>query len=245
MTTTKHVIYAGSADSELAELTLHSTIQLHSVGTIREVFSIVSKQDFSTELTIIDINILQEVNGILTANQFDILNTLLTLMQYTDISNQDGSPICARPALVLAVDATTDPVVIKQVLNTVDIRGIFPQGDQFTSDDRHSALADLLSGMSHTPKKIQQLLTRKKPTQKHSDITTITTLTPRQHQIFSLVTTRGASNKSIAKMLHITDSTVKLHMTAILKKCGVRTRTQLAVFTREHDTSPTLISADV
>jgi len=162
MTIATHLIYAGSDSSELAELLpTHPTVQLHSVGTIREVFSLVSKQDFSTELIIIDISILQEVNGVLTANQFDILNTLLTLMQYTDLSAHNDSPIGTRPALALAVNMTTDPITIKQVLNTVDIRGIFPQGDQFTSEERRSALVDLLSGMSHTPKKIQQLLLRK------------------------------------------------------------------------------------
>lgn len=58
-------------------------------------------------------------------------------------------------------------------------------------------------------------------------------LTARQHQIFDIITTRGASNKHIAKMLNISESTVKLHVGSIFKKYGVRNRTQLAVFAKK------------
>ena len=60
------------------------------------------------------------------------------------------------------------------------------------------------------------------------------TLTPRQRQILDIIVTRGVSNKNIARMLHISESTVKLHMSSILKKFGLRNRTQLALFARDH-----------
>lgn len=55
-------------------------------------------------------------------------------------------------------------------------------------------------------------------------------LTPRQKEILAIIQLRGASNKVIARMLNITESTVKLHITSILKKYKVRNRTQLALF---------------
>ena len=67
-----------------------------------------------------------------------------------------------------------------------------------------------------------------------SDILVKIILTPRQRQILEIVATRGISNKSIARMLHISESTVKLHMSGILKKFGLRNRTQLALFARDH-----------
>ena len=67
-----------------------------------------------------------------------------------------------------------------------------------------------------------------------SDILVKITLTPRQRQILEIVATRGISNKSIARMLHISESTVKLHMSGILKKFGLRNRTQLALFARDN-----------
>ena len=59
-------------------------------------------------------------------------------------------------------------------------------------------------------------------------------LTLRERQILDIVVTRGVSNKNIARMLHISESTVKLHMSSILKKFGLRNRTQLALFARDH-----------
>jgi len=58
-------------------------------------------------------------------------------------------------------------------------------------------------------------------------------LTPRQLQIMDMICSKGASNKSIARLLNISESTVKLHVGHIFKKYGVRNRTQLAVFTRK------------
>jgi DNA-binding NarL/FixJ family response regulator len=54
-------------------------------------------------------------------------------------------------------------------------------------------------------------------------------LTRRQQQILELVSHRGLSNKRIAQHLKISESTVKVHMSAILKAYGLRNRTQLAI----------------
>jgi len=54
-------------------------------------------------------------------------------------------------------------------------------------------------------------------------------LTARQQDIMTLVAKRGLSNKKIAQVLNISESTVKVHISAILKAYGVRNRTQLAL----------------
>jgi DNA-binding NarL/FixJ family response regulator len=54
-------------------------------------------------------------------------------------------------------------------------------------------------------------------------------LTDRQQEVFNLVCRRGLSNKKIAQTLKISESTVKIHVSAILKSYGVRSRTQLVV----------------
>lgn len=54
-------------------------------------------------------------------------------------------------------------------------------------------------------------------------------LTPRQRDIFNLIATRGASNKQIARTLGISESTVKIHVSAIMRNLCVRNRTQLAL----------------
>ena len=46
--------------------------------------------------------------------------------------------------------------------------------------------------------------------------------------------TEGASNKSIALTLVMTESTVKVHMKAILRKLRLQNRTQAAIWARTH-----------
>jgi len=58
-------------------------------------------------------------------------------------------------------------------------------------------------------------------------------LTPRELEILEHVAD-GYSNKMIARALEITDGTVKLHVKAILRKLGMRSRVEAAVAAVEH-----------
>jgi len=58
-------------------------------------------------------------------------------------------------------------------------------------------------------------------------------LTPREREILECIAD-GSSNKMIARALAITDGTVKLHVKAILRKLGVRSRVEAAVAAVEH-----------
>ena len=54
-------------------------------------------------------------------------------------------------------------------------------------------------------------------------------VTPREQEVLQLIT-EGASNREIAGILHITEKTVKNHVSNILNRVGLRDRTQLAVW---------------
>jgi len=58
-------------------------------------------------------------------------------------------------------------------------------------------------------------------------------LTPRELEILECIAD-GSSNKMIARSLEITDGTVKLHVKAILRKLGLRSRVEAAVSAVEH-----------
>jgi two-component system nitrate/nitrite response regulator NarL len=58
-------------------------------------------------------------------------------------------------------------------------------------------------------------------------------LTPRERDILECIAD-GMSNKMIARELDITDGTVKLHVKAILRKLGMRSRVEAAVAAVEH-----------
>ena len=53
----------------------------------------------------------------------------------------------------------------------------------------------------------------------------LNTLTRRQREVLGLVC-EGSSNKEIAHLLGLSDNTIKIHVTAILKSLNVRNRTQ-------------------
>jgi DNA-binding NarL/FixJ family response regulator len=58
------------------------------------------------------------------------------------------------------------------------------------------------------------------------------TLTPREVEVLRLVA-QGLSNRAIAERLVITERTVKAHVTHILRKLDVSSRTQAAARARE------------
>ena len=61
----------------------------------------------------------------------------------------------------------------------------------------------------------------------------IKTLTNRQREVLALVC-KGSSNKEIANLLGLSDNTVKIHMTAILKSLGVSNRTQAVLVANKY-----------
>ena len=58
-------------------------------------------------------------------------------------------------------------------------------------------------------------------------------LSPREREILAHIA-RGASNKEIARALAIAETTVKIHVQHILRKLGLSSRVQAAVYATEH-----------
>jgi DNA-binding NarL/FixJ family response regulator len=59
--------------------------------------------------------------------------------------------------------------------------------------------------------------------------TSTTDLTPRETEVLACIT-QGRSNKEIAEHLHISEKTVRIHVSAVLEKMGARDRTQATIF---------------
>lgn len=128
--------------------------------------------------------------------------------------------------LALGIENTTPLNVVKEYQKN-NVHGIVPSCVTFGVEESNKGVEALFNRIPYWPKHIlDQLPGAKKKVTKNS-----ITLTARQVQVVDLISERGLSNKKIAQALNITESTVKIHVSAILKAYGVRTRTQLAVVT--------------
>lgn len=58
-------------------------------------------------------------------------------------------------------------------------------------------------------------------------------LTAREHEVLDQIA-HGLSNREIARLLHVSEKTVKTHVSAVLAKLGVQDRTQAALYAVRH-----------
>jgi len=101
-------------------------------------------------------------------------------------------------------------------------------------DELVAALYDILQGETIVAKDLAGALARavKKGEQPSKPASPFSELTPRESEILEHLAA-GQSNKIIARELGIADGTVKLHVKAILRKLGVRSRVEAAVIAVE------------
>jgi two-component system nitrate/nitrite response regulator NarL len=103
-------------------------------------------------------------------------------------------------------------------------------------EDLVPALQDAMKGNNVVAKELIGSLTRIVQGQPKKELrpgTLLSDLTPREQEILRHLA-EGQSNKGIARVLDITDGTVKLHVKSILRKLGVRSRVEAAVIAVEH-----------
>lgn len=62
----------------------------------------------------------------------------------------------------------------------------------------------------------------------------VESLTPRELDVLKCIA-RGFSNKQIAQSLSISTTTVRSHVSSLIRKLDVENRTQLAIYARDHD----------
>jgi len=98
-------------------------------------------------------------------------------------------------------------------------------------------LEQIHAGIKHMPKhEVDRLLQSKSKSVVTTKNHVQPELTPRQKQVLNIICNSGASNKVIARSLKISESTVKLHISCILKKYGMTNRTQLALHAQKEAT---------
>jgi DNA-binding NarL/FixJ family response regulator len=111
------------------------------------------------------------------------------------------------------------------------VHGYVPKG-LGVADLAHS-LQLIVDGVIYVPPSIADLPAQEQPAPSRDVAAAppnaaLATLTPRQRGVLELLV-QGKSNKAIARDLDLGEGTVKVHMAALFRSLGVRTRTAAAV----------------
>jgi len=123
------------------------------------------------------------------------------------------------PILVLSGGASPQEV---QAVLQAGARGFLPK--TATPEQFNHTIHMLLAGGTSVP--AEMLLPASGPAE--GSAAWLAALTPRESDVLRAVT-RGLSNKEIARELDLAEVTIKLHLSAIFRKMGVRSRTEAAM----------------
>jgi DNA-binding NarL/FixJ family response regulator len=124
---------------------------------------------------------------------------------------------------VVIVSANEDPVVVRRAIE-FGASGFIPKSLEITSIGE--ALGKVLAGETWTPPDIDVSASDDDET---TDIARrLATLTPQQVRVLMMLS-EGLLNKQIAYELTVSEATVKAHVSAILQKLNVDSRTQAVI----------------
>jgi DNA-binding NarL/FixJ family response regulator len=121
------------------------------------------------------------------------------------------------------VSATEEPLVIRRALD-FGASGFIPKS--LESDRIGAAIQAVLAGDVWTPPDIE--LGPSDDQETAELMRRLATLTPQQVRVLMMLS-EGLLNKQIAYELSVSEATVKAHVSAILQKLGVESRTQAVI----------------
>ena len=124
---------------------------------------------------------------------------------------------------VIVVSANDDPAAIRRCME-FGASGFIPK--TLGVDEMRSAISRILGGGVWTPPDVD--LTAGSDAEAAELMTRMATLTPQQVRVLMMLS-EGLLNKQIAYQLGVSEATVKAHVSAILQKLGVESRTQAVI----------------
>jgi len=124
---------------------------------------------------------------------------------------------------IVVVSANDDPAVIRRCME-FGASGFIPK--TLGVEALRHAIARVLQGEVWTPPDVD--LTKQSDAATSALIARLSTLTPQQVRVLMMLS-GGLLNKQIAYELGVSEATVKAHVSAILQKLGVESRTQAVI----------------
>lgn len=124
---------------------------------------------------------------------------------------------------IVVVSANDDPAVIRRCLD-LGTSGFIPK--TLGIEDMRAAISRVLHGGIATPPDVD--LDGGADAETSDLMARLTSLTPQQVRVLMMLS-EGLLNKQIAYELSVSEATVKAHVSAILQKLGVESRTQAVI----------------
>ena len=188
-------------------------------GALREAVSgLFSRAQIAEAGTFEEVGDLLERNG-----DFDLILLDLSMPGVRGFSG----PMYLRaqyPGLpIVVVLGNDDPVVIRRCME-FGASGFIPK--TLGIEALRSAIGRVLQGEVWTPPDVD--LTQRSDAEAAAIIARLSTLTPQQVRVLMMLS-GGLLNKQIAYELGVSEATVKAHVSAILQKLGVESRTQAVI----------------
>jgi DNA-binding NarL/FixJ family response regulator len=126
---------------------------------------------------------------------------------------------------VIVVSANDDPAAIRRCMQ-FGASGFIPK--TVGVEAMRTAIARVLSGGVWTPPDVDLTAGADAETETTELMARMATLTPQQVRVLMMLS-EGLLNKQIAFQLDVSEATVKAHVSAILQKLGVESRTQAVI----------------
>ena len=124
---------------------------------------------------------------------------------------------------IVIVSGTEDPVVVRRAID-FGASGFIPKS--LESGEIGRAIQSVLAGETWVPADIE--LGASEDRESADLMKRLATLTPQQVRVLMMLS-EGLLNKQIAFDLNVSEATVKAHVSAILQKLGVESRTQAVI----------------
>ena len=179
---------------------LYEDIEFDTVGSLNEVETILG-DGMAPDLVLLDLK-MPGVQG------FSGLSFLRA--QYADIP-------------VIVVSANEEPAVIRRAMG-FGASGFIPKSTPV--EEMRAAVQEVLNGGVWVPENVD--LTSEDDDEVTQLVQRFATLTPQQLRVLMMLR-EGLLNKQIAYELSVSEATVKAHVSAILQKLNVESRTQAVI----------------
>jgi DNA-binding NarL/FixJ family response regulator len=138
---------------------------------------------------------------------------------------------------IVVVSANEDRGVMRRCIE-IGAAGFIPKTTEM--DEMRAAIRTIIAGSTWVPQDVELSTTADKPTV--DIVRRLGSLTPQQMRVLMMVS-EGLLNKQIAYELSVSEATVKAHVSAILQKLGVESRTQAVIAAAKIEPAPVLFAA--